>query len=75
MPAGIDAERLVPRAIDHGVIYVAGEAFFVNGSGQNLVRLSFSSPAPERIREGVRRLASAVREELRTTASRQAAAR
>jgi 2-aminoadipate transaminase len=75
MPDGIDAERLVPRAIDHGVIYVAGEAFFVNGSGQNLVRLSFSSPAPERIREGVRRLASAVREELRTTASRQAAAR
>ena len=74
MPREIDAERMIPRAIDHGVIYVAGEAFFVNGSGQNLVRLSFSSPPPERIRDGVRRLAVAVREELRTV-SRQAAAR
>jgi DNA-binding transcriptional MocR family regulator len=63
MPPGVDAERLVPRAIEHGVIYVAGEAFFVNGAGRNLVRLSFSSPAPDRIREGVTRLAAAVREE------------
>ena len=36
LPPGVDAERLVLRAIDHGVIYVAGEAFFVNGAGQNL---------------------------------------
>jgi 2-aminoadipate transaminase len=63
LPPGVDADRLVPRAIDHGVIYVAGEAFFVNGAGQNLVRLSFSSPPPDRIREGVTRLAAAVREE------------
>ena len=63
LPPEIDADRLVPRALEHGVIYVAGEAFFVNGSGQNLVRLSFSAPSPERIREGVRRLAAALREE------------
>src|SRR5688572_21024767 len=63
LPPGVDADRLVPRAIEHGVIYVAGEAFFVNGAGQNLVRLSFSSPPPDRIREGVTRLAAAVREE------------
>lgn len=64
LPEQIDAERLIARAIDHGVIYVAGEAFFVNGSGRNLVRLSFSSPPPERIREGVKRLGAAVTEEL-----------
>jgi 2-aminoadipate transaminase len=63
LPPEIDADRLVPRAVDHGVIYVAGEAFFVNGTGQNMVRLSFSAPSPERIREGVRRLAAALREE------------
>ena len=46
--------RCSTRAVDHGVIYVAGEAFFVDGSGrQNLMRLSFSAPPPERIREGV----------------------
>lgn len=57
VPAGIDAGRTVPRAVDHGVVYVGGEAFFVNGGGPNMVRLSFSGRAPDRIREGVTRLA------------------
>jgi len=64
LPDRIDADRLIPRAVNHGVIYVAGEAFFVNGSGKNLVRLSFSAPPPDRIREGVRRFGAAVAEEL-----------
>jgi 2-aminoadipate transaminase len=73
MPPGIDAERMIPRAVEHGVIYVAGEAFFVDGSGQNLVRLSFSAPAPERIREGVSRLAAAVRDEQQANITSRAA--
>ena len=64
LPAGIDADAMVPRAVDRGVIYVAGEAFFVDGQGSSLVRLSFSAPTHERIREGVRRFAATVREEL-----------
>ena len=72
LPARIDADRLIPRALNHGVIYVAGEAFFVNGSGKNLVRLSFSAPPPERIREGVRRFGAAVAEELDALASEAA---
>jgi 2-aminoadipate transaminase len=64
LPAGIDADAMVPRAVDRGVIYVAGEAFFVDGQGGSLVRLSFSAPTHERIREGVRRFAAAVGEEL-----------
>ena len=73
LPAGIDAAAMVARAVDHGVIYVAGSAFFVDGSGNDRVRLSFSSPTPDRIREGVRRLASAVREELISRAPPRAA--
>jgi len=64
LPETLDAELLVPRAVQHGVIYVAGDAFFVNGSGRHFVRLSFSAPSPERIEEGVRRLAAAIREEM-----------
>ena len=68
LPAQIDADAMVTRAVDHGVIYVAGEAFFVNaaaqGLGSNIIRLSFSAPAPDRIREGVKRLAAAVRAEM-----------
>jgi 2-aminoadipate transaminase len=64
LPESIDADAMVPRAVDHGVIYVSGDAFYVNGSGQQQIRLSFSAPTPERIDEGVRRLAATIREEL-----------
>jgi 2-aminoadipate transaminase len=73
LPDQIDADRLLPRAVDHGVVYVAGEAFFVNGSGKNLVRLSFSAPPPDRIREGVRRFGAAVAEEREALTSGEAA--
>jgi 2-aminoadipate transaminase len=65
LPATLDADAMIPRAVEHGVIYVSGDAFFVNGSGRHFIRLSFSAPTPERIDEGVRRLAAAIREELR----------
>ncbi len=64
LPTEIDAEAMIARAVAHGVIYVAGEAFFVNGSGHNIIRLSFSQPTPAQIREGVARLAATVREEM-----------
>jgi 2-aminoadipate transaminase len=64
LPEAIDADAMVPRAVDHGVIYVSGDAFYVNGSGQQQIRLSFSAPTPERIVEGVRRLAATIREEI-----------
>jgi 2-aminoadipate transaminase len=51
---------LLDRALEHGVVFVIGSAFFVDGSGHDTVRLSFSAPTPERITEGVRRLAAAV---------------
>jgi 2-aminoadipate transaminase len=64
LPPAIDADRLLDRAVHHGVVYVAGSAFFVNNAGRNLIRLSFSAPTHDRIREGATRLAAAIREEL-----------
>lgn len=64
LPAGFDADAMIERAVAHGVIYVAGSAFFVNGEGANTIRLSFSAPSHEKIREGVARLAAAIQEEL-----------
>jgi 2-aminoadipate transaminase len=64
LPAPISADAMIARAVEHGVVYVAGEAFFVNGSGRQFIRLSFSAPTPERIEEGVKRLAAATRAEL-----------
>jgi 2-aminoadipate transaminase len=64
LPVEVDANAMIPRAIEHGVIYVAGEAFYVDRQAGNTMRLSFSAPTPERIDEGVARLASALRAEI-----------
>jgi 2-aminoadipate transaminase len=56
----LDGDVLLPFAQRHGVIFVTGSAFFVTDQDAQFLRLSFSSPDPERIREGVRRLAEAV---------------
>jgi DNA-binding transcriptional MocR family regulator len=64
LPQGFNADDMLPRAIERRVIYVAGAAFFVDGSGRNTMRLSFSLPPVEKIVEGVRRLATVVKEEL-----------
>lgn len=64
LPAGVDAGRMIARAIEHGVVYVTGDAFYVNGEGQNTLRLSFSAPTPERIETGVARLAATLRAEM-----------
>ena len=60
----MNTDALLERAIAHRVVYVAGSAFFVDGRSSEQVRLSFSAPSHARIEEGIRRLASAVREEL-----------
>ncbi|HCT75322.1 MAG TPA: GntR family transcriptional regulator, partial [Micromonosporaceae bacterium] len=52
-----------PRAIAARVAYVPGTGFYADGSGQQHMRLNFSYPTPERIREGVRRLAGVVEQE------------
>ena len=67
LPQQIDSDAMIARAVENGVIYVAGEAFFVEPAARNLIRLAFSAPSHEKIREGVARLARTVREELAAT--------
>jgi 2-aminoadipate transaminase len=64
LPEGCDADAMLIRSIEERVIYVAGSAFFVDGSGKNLLRLSFSLPTAERIVEGVQRLAKVIEKEI-----------
>ena len=60
LPEGVDAAALLPRAIAQGVAFVPGRAFHPDGGGANTLRLSYSLPDPQRIEEGVRRLAGLV---------------
>ncbi|MEE6294854.1 PLP-dependent aminotransferase family protein [Georgenia wangjunii] len=63
LPEGLDAKAMLPRAVTNLVAYVSGTAFYADDQGSDHMRLSFCYPTPERIREGVRRLAGVVRAE------------
>jgi 2-aminoadipate transaminase len=69
LPQGVDAKAMLPRAVTARVAYVPGTAFFADGFGSGSMRLSFCYPTPERIREGVRRLAGVVEAELELRAT------
>jgi 2-aminoadipate transaminase len=61
-PAGIDTKSLLPEALLRGVAYVPGASFFVEGGGENTMRLNFSYPTIEQIYEGIKRLGSLIAE-------------
>jgi DNA-binding transcriptional MocR family regulator len=46
-------------------LYTPGSLFYADGRGRNQMRLSFSDVSPERIEEGVRRLAKVIGAALR----------
>ncbi|WFE63126.1 PLP-dependent aminotransferase family protein [Micromonospora sp. WMMD714] len=64
LPDGLDAKAMVPRSIAARVAYVPGTGFYADGTGTGNMRLNFSFPTPERIREGVRRLARVMEQEI-----------
>jgi DNA-binding transcriptional MocR family regulator len=64
LPPGVNAKAMLPRAVTARVAYVPGTAFFADGFGSSSMRLSYCYPTPERIREGVRRLAGVVEAEM-----------
>ncbi|HEY3262072.1 MAG TPA: PLP-dependent aminotransferase family protein [Pseudonocardiaceae bacterium] len=64
VPEGLDTKAMLPRAVTERVAYVPGTAFYADSFGSRQLRLSFCYPTPERIKEGVRRLASVLAGEL-----------
>jgi 2-aminoadipate transaminase len=60
LPSGCTDHAVLERALAHGLVFVVGSAFYVDGTGHDKIRLSFSAPSIERIEEGVRRLARAL---------------
>jgi DNA-binding transcriptional MocR family regulator len=60
---GLDASALAARAAAEGVAIVRGEDFFPrdSGLGGSSARLAYSYETPERITEGVERLAALLR--------------
>jgi 2-aminoadipate transaminase len=64
VPRGIDTDDLAAKAIGHRVAFVPGRGFYADGSGGDQLRLCYSQPSPERIREGVTRFGELLHDEL-----------
>lgn len=60
-PDQLDSVELLTRAVDQQVAFVPGRDFFPADGGRNFMRLNFSNSTPERIEEGVQRLAALCR--------------
>jgi 2-aminoadipate transaminase len=75
LPAGIDAAALLPRAVEAGVAYVPGAAFYAAQPRAHMLRLSFVTVPPDRIDAGVAALAGVLRDALPRAACGTADAR
>jgi len=64
LPEFIDTTDLLARAVRENVAFVPGEGAYDDGRGHNAMRLNFSSVSEDRIREGIRRIAKIVEEQL-----------
>jgi DNA-binding transcriptional MocR family regulator len=62
LPERLSGRTLLQACLRRDVAFVPGGAFFPNGGHENTLRLNYSNMPPERIQEGVRRLAAAIRE-------------
>lgn len=60
----MSAEKLLPKAIEKKVAFVYGQPFYPNGQGQNTLRLNYCNAAPEKIKEGITRLAELFKENM-----------
>ncbi|MDR0953221.1 MAG: PLP-dependent aminotransferase family protein [Elusimicrobiota bacterium] len=61
LPENIDAEKMLPTALEHSVAYVIGSAFYPDNSGHNTMRLNFSYASFKDIDEGIKRLAETIK--------------
>jgi 2-aminoadipate transaminase len=63
LPQGVSAIDLLPKAVDRGVAFVPGAAFYASDADPRTLRLSFVTASVEQINIGVAALAAAIREQ------------
>ncbi len=62
LPAGVNAVELLPRAVEKGVAFVPGAAFYADHADPRTLRLSFVTASVDQINRGMAALAAAIRE-------------
>src|SRR6185369_189842 len=64
LPEGCDAMALLPKAVEAGVAYVPGAAFFAENADLRTLRLSFVTLAPADIEDAVTKLGGVLKSHL-----------
>ena len=61
LPENISSLDLFKLAMKENVAFVPGKAFYVDGGGENTLRLNFSNSDEEKIEDGIKRLAKVIK--------------
>ena len=64
LPKGLKAIPLLAKAVEKGVAFVPGSAFYAEGANESTLRLSFVTATVDQINTGMSALAAAIRESL-----------
>jgi 2-aminoadipate transaminase len=64
LPEKLSSLHLFKLATQENVAFVPGKAFYVDGGGDNTLRLNFSNSDEEKIEEGIKRLAKVIKRAL-----------
>mgnify|MGYP001125292129 CR=1 FL=1 len=67
LPEFIDSSELLTEALKMKVAFVPGKPFFTQGEGKSSMRLNFSNATPEKINDGIGRLAKVIKKCIATT--------
>ena len=62
LPEGMDAVKLLPKAVEKNVAYVPGAAFYADNADPRTLRLSFVTASVEQINAGIAALGAAIKE-------------
>ena len=64
LPEGLNAQALLPKAVDAGMAFVPGAPFYATEPDARALRLSFVTSTPEQIDRGMALLGQVVRRAL-----------
>ncbi len=64
LPENLSSLDLFKLATEENIAFVPGRAFYVDGGGDNTLRLNFSNSDEEKIEEGIKRLAKVIKRTL-----------
>ena len=61
LPPGISSRRVFDQGVKQKVAVLPGMPFYVDGGGEDTIRLNFSYPDDEMIKVGISRLAGVIK--------------